>query len=117
MKQNLGIRMRAATIAAAVMAILFSALTTLPEIDHQLLPTQSVVASVAESGAVDVGPAQPAPVSKCHVGHSCLLVIIPSNEIAIAHFDGVPEFARVTGYAPSGASYLPFHPPRLLSQV
>jgi hypothetical protein len=109
--------MRAVTIAAAVMAILFSALTTLPEIDHQILSSRPVVASVADSGAFDDGSVQPEPDAKCHVGHSCLLVIIPGNEIAIAHFDGVPEFPRVTGYAPSGAGELPFHPPRLLSQV
>lgn len=110
---------RAVTVSVAVLAILVSAFVISPEIDHSVLPTQAAVASAAAVGAIVDRAARPAPNTNCHIGHSVILAIMPSNELALARFgfDSAPEFPRVTGYQPSGTEYLPFHPPRFLSQV
>jgi len=111
--------MRAVTVAAAVMAILVSALAMSPGIDHRLLPAQAGVASPVNSGVVVVnGPAQSTPDASCHFGHSCTFLILPSNNLAsMTRFDGAPEPLYTKQYQPSRAGDMPFHPPRLLSQV
>jgi len=116
MTKNWAVWLRAVTVTAAVMAILVSALAISPEVDHHAPPTQSTVASGADTGVIGDGPTQPAPTTNCHSGNSCILAIMPGYELVLARFDGAPELLRVTGYRPSGAANLPFHPPRILSQ-
>lgn len=117
MQRNRIVWLRAVTVSAAVMAILLSALAMSPEFDHRVLPTQSAIASVADVGVADDGLARPAADAKWHIGHACLLAIMPGNELALTRFDSTPELPRVTGYKLSGARYPPFHPPRFLSQA
>jgi hypothetical protein len=116
MTKNWAVWLRAMTVTAAVMAILVSALAISPEVDHHALPTQSTVASAAEPGVIDDGSTQAAPATNCHSENSCIFAIIPRYPMGLTRFDAAPELLRVTGYRPSGAAYLLFHPPRVLSQ-
>ena len=109
--------MRAVTIAVAILAILVSALAMSPDINQRVLFSHPAVASMSDTDVADHGSTLPAPDTKCHVGHSCTLVIMPSSEILLASFDSAPDFSPVTGYHSSISGYLPFHPPRILSQI
>ena len=117
MQSNQAVWMRAVTVAAAVMAILVSALAMSPEIDHRVLPTQSAVVSAMNTDVVDDGFAQPAADTNCHIGHSCAVAIMPRNETAFVGFDRAGALPCVADYKPAGATYPLFHPPRVLSQV
>lgn len=117
MQKNWVIWIRAVAGAAAGLAILVSALAMSQEIDHRVLPTQPAVASAADVGLADGSHADPAADADCHVGHSSMLAIMPSNDMALTCLDSAPELPRATRYLPSVAGYLPFHPPRILSQV
>lgn len=108
---------RAVTASVAVLAILVSALSMSPEINHRILPEHPAVASVADVGPADDGAAKHAGDTKCHIGHSCILAIMPSNESTLTHFERAPDFRRAISYLSSAAEYLLFHPPRILSQV
>ena len=117
MQRKLVVWMRAVTVTGAVLAILVSAFAMTPEIDHRLLLAQTAVSSGADAGVIDDRAVQPAPDTKCHVGHGCILVIMPGNELAFTNMDGAPEFCRATGYSPYAAGDMLFHPPRNLSQA
>ena len=109
--------MRTVTITVAVLAVVASAISMSPETDRRVLPAQPAVASVADVSMVDSGAAQPAPVARCHIGHDCMLVILPYDDLAVTRLASTPELARLTDFQHSGTGYLPFHPPRILSQV
>jgi len=117
LQKNWVIWMRLVTVTAAVMAILVSALAISPDVDHDVLPTQSTIVSLLDAGVADDGFAQPVADTNCHVGHSCSVAIMPGSELALTRFDSAPELPREPGHQPSGAGYVPFHPPRFLSQV
>ena len=117
MQRNWAIWMRAVTVAAAVTAILASALAMPPEIDHRNLTAQPAVASTAGGGVIVDRAAQPGPDRNCHSGHSCILVNLPTNDLALTRFDSAPEISRETGFLSSAAENMLFHPPRILSQV
>jgi len=109
--------MQAVIVTAAVLSILVSAFAKLPEFDHRAQTAQLEVISVVNEGVADDDAGLRGSVRKCDIGHGCIFVILPSNELAVTGFDGAPEFPRLTGHQPSKAGYLPFHPPRILSQV
>jgi hypothetical protein len=117
MQRNWTVWMRAVIVTAAALTILVSALLTPPEIDHHFLPTQAAVASAYDIGAADDGPLQLATETNCHIGHSCTLVIMPDDQLALTRFNGAPELRRTRQYNPSRAGDTPFHPPRILSQI
>lgn len=117
LQRKLVVWMRAVTVTGAVLAILVSAFAMTPEIDHRLQLAQTAVSSGTDSDANDNHDVQPAPDTKCHVGHGCITVIMPGNQLAFTNTDGAPEFFRATDYPPFLAGDMPFHPPRILSQV
>ena len=117
MQRNWVIWMRAVTVTAAIMAILVSALPMSPEIDDHFLPAHPAATSGADVGAINDGVARPASHTICHIGHGCMLVILPANDLALMRFDSAPGLSRVTGYLPSVAGDIPFHTPRILLQV
>lgn len=114
-KWNAWVRM--VTITSASLAILFSAFAVSPEIDHRFLPSQYSVASAVDVNAANGGTTKSAQDTNCHTGHSCTLVILPADDIALLDIDAVPELARVATGHRSVAKDVPFHPPRILSQV
>ena len=114
-QKNLGVWMRAVTLAFVAIAILLSASLAPQEMDHGDQPVQVVVASVADAGlGADYNKAA-APTTNCHIGHSCVFVVLPSKEMAASHVDGARAFPQPAHYLPSGSGYPPFHPPRTLS--
>lgn len=117
MQSNWTVWLRTLTFTSAVLAILVSALAMSPEFDRSILETQLAVALVADTGLAGDSPAQSAPNTKCHIGHSCIFVNIPGSDLALARLDGEPKLLRVARFKTSGAGYLLFHPPRFLSQV
>ncbi len=117
MQKNWIAWMRVATVTAAVVAILVSAFVMSPEIDHRLLDEQPAVASAANVSAIDGGAALSVQDINCHIGHSCTLVILPTNDLALLRLDTAPELFRVKGHPPSVVGDMPFHPPRVLSLV
>lgn len=117
MQRNWAIWMRAVTVAAAVTAILASALAVSPKINHRDLTAQPAVASAAGGGVIVDRAAQPGSDRNCHSGHSCILVNLPTNDLALTRFDSAPEISRETDFLPSAAEKMRFHPPRILSHV
>ncbi len=116
-QKNWELWMRAVTVTAAVVAILVSALAMSPEIDHHVPLTQPAITFVADTGTVDTPSVQLVPDTNCHGGLSCVLAIMPSDGLALTLFKSVQEFPRLMRDNPSRAGYLPFQPPRNLSQV
>ncbi len=117
LKSNLAVWMSAATVATVVAAIIVSALAMSPSVDHHVLSTHPAVVSAVGAGVANDGIAQPAADTNCHVGHVCVVAILPGNETAGARFDEPQIFPNLAGYHPSGAAYLLFHPPRFPSQA
>lgn len=115
MQQNWVAWMRVATVTAAVIAILASAFVASPEIDHLLLHEQSAIALTANASVIDGGSAQDD--RNCHIGHSCTLVILPTNDLTFLRLGTARELSRVKGHPPSAVGDMPFHPPRVLSLV
>ena len=116
-QKNWELWMRAVTVTAAAVAILVSALAMSPEIDHHVPLTQPAITFVAGTGTVDTPSVQLVPDTNCHGGLSCVLAIMPSDSLALTRFESAQEFSRLTHYDPSHTGYLPFQPPRILSQV
>ncbi len=116
-QKNWGLWMRAVTVTAAAVTILVSALAMSPEIDQYLPLTQPAITFVADTGTVDAPSVQFVPDTNCHGGHSCVLAIMPSDGLALTRCESAQEFPRLTHYDPSRTGYLPFQPPRILSQV
>ena len=117
MQKKLVVRMRAVTISAAIMAIFVSAFAMSPEINHRALSAQPAIASVTDTGVIDDGPGHVASESNCHLGHSCILVIMPGDEMALTRFEGAAELPQTTLYKSSRVEVMPFPPPRILSLV
>lgn len=117
MQKNWVAWMRVATVTAAIMAILVSAFAMSPEIDRRFLNAEPAVASAANVSAIDGGAAQSTQDRNCHIGHSCTLVILPTNDLALLRLDTAPELSRGKGHLPSVVGDMPFHPPRVLSLV
>ncbi len=109
--------MRAVTVTAAVLTILVSALAMSPEIDHHVPLAQPAITFVADTHSVDTPAVQLVPDTNCHGGLSCVLAILPSDGLALTLYENAQKFPRLTRYDPSRAGYLPFQPPRFLSQV
>ena len=116
-QKNWGVWMRAVTVTAAVMVIVISALAISPEIDHHDPSTQPDIALVVGTDAVNIVFVQSVPDTACHGGLSCVLAIMPSNGLAVTRRESAQEFPRLMRVKPSRAGYLPFQPPRNLSQV
>jgi len=116
-QKNWGVWMRAVTVTAAVVAIIVSALAMSPEIDHHVSLTQPSITFFADTGTVDTTSTQPVPDTNCHGGLGCVLAIMPSDGLALTRCKSAQEFPRLTHYDPSRTGYLPFQPPRILSQV
>ena len=117
MQRNWVIWMRTVTVTAAILAILFSALAHSSELDHRVLPTQGDVTSDTVLGLGDDGHAVSTAETGCHAGHSCMFVILPSNNLALTRFHFALQLFHLASYLPSQAGNLPFQPPRTLSQV
>jgi hypothetical protein len=117
MQRNWSVWVRMVTVTTASLAILFSAFAVSPEIDHRLLPPHYSVTSAVDVNAANGGSTKSTQDTNCHVGHSCALVILPADDIALLELDTMPERARVTAAPRSVAKDAPFHPPRTLSQV
>ncbi|WP_138934993.1 hypothetical protein [Roseovarius arcticus] len=109
--------MRAVTVTAAVMVIVLSALAISPEIDHHDPSTQPDIALVVGTDAVNAVFVQSVPDTACHGGLSCVLAIMPSDGLALTRRESAQDFPRLMRVKPSRAGYLPFQPPRNLSQV
>lgn len=109
--------MRAVTMTVAVLAIFVSAFAVSPGIDHHFLSAQIDISFGADTGATDDGVTQSAPDTKCHIGHSCMHAVLPTNDLVLTRFDRAPEFSSIADYPPSVARDMPFHPPRTLSRV
>jgi hypothetical protein len=109
--------MRTVTVTAAVMAILVSAFSISLDIDHRLPSTRLGVISVADIGAINDLATQPAPDTKCLTGDNCRLMFLPTKCLALIRFDSESAFSHLAGYLPFLAPDVPFHPPRILSQV
>jgi len=107
--------MRVMTVTAAVLAIFVSAFALSPESDLRVLPAHS--AAIFAAGANSHGAAQPASDTDCHIGYSCTLVIFPGTDLSLTRFRNAPVALAVVNHPPSVAADLPFHPPRILSQV
>ncbi len=117
MQKNWGVWMRAVTVTAAIVTILVTALAMSPEIDHHDPSTQPDIALVVGTDAVNIVFVQPVPDTACHGGLSCVLAIMPSDGLAVTRRETAQEFPRLMRDNPSRAGYLPFQPPRNLSQV
>lgn len=117
MQRLFGVWMRVVITAFAIMVIVVSAAMGAQEMDHRDQSVQIAVASIANTDlAVDNNNAA-VPTATCHLGHSCVFVIMPSEDLALSRAIRVREFPRPEQYFPSGSRYPPFHPPRSLSQV
>lgn len=117
MQNNWFIWMRVVTVTVAAMAILVSALAISSAVDHHVLTNQPSVASAVDVSVADDGAANPEADANCHIGYGCILAIMPGEVPALTGFERAPERPRVTGYQPSAAENLPFHPPRFFSRV
>ena len=117
MQRNWVIWMRTVTVTAAILAILFSALAHSSELDHRVLPTQGDVTSGTDLSLADDGHADSSSGTGCHAEHSCMPVIIPSNDLALMRVHSALQLFHLAGNLPSQAGYPPFQPPRTLSQV
>ncbi len=116
-QKNWGLWIRAVTVTAAVLTILVSVLAMPTEIGHQVPLTQPAITLAADTHAVDTPAVQFVPDTNCHGGLSCVLAIMPNDGLALTRFESAQEFPRLARYNPSRAGYLPFQPPRILSQV
>lgn len=109
--------MRVMTLAVAIFAFVISDLPMSPDIGSHAPISQSIAASAGDAGVADDAAAQPAPNTKCHVGHGCLLAIVPSIDLSFTHPVDAAERPIAALRKTSGAGYLHFHPPRILSRV
>lgn len=111
------VRLHVVTIAAAILAFLFSALTVALDIDHRILSAQSANEFVIDVWVVGDAVEQTAPDVNCHVGHSCFSVIVPISNVALERFVSSSESPTDPHFKPYKVRYPLFHPPRRLSQV
>ena len=109
--------LRVIIVTVAIPALVLSALPTPPEPDQDYISTQSIATLPGDTGVVGDALAQPAPDTNCNPGQTCLLVIIPSSDLALTGLGDSQNHPVVTHYKTHGAGNLPFHPPRILSQV
>ena len=117
MQKKWTVWLRVIIVTVAIPALVLSALPTPPEPDQDYISTQSIATLPAGAGVVGDVLVQPVPDTNCDTGQTCLLVIIPSNDLALIRPGDSPNHPVVTHYKTSGAGNLPFHPPRILSQV
>jgi hypothetical protein len=111
------VRLHAVTVIAVVSALLYSALAVAPEFDHHNPSAQSANELVTHVAGVGNDAEKTVPGVNCHLGHSCLAVIIPNSSLIPVGGVGSSEFQSNPLFTPSGVRYLLFQPPRLLSQV
>jgi hypothetical protein len=116
-QRNWVIWMRTVTVTAAILAIVFSALSLSSELDHRFLPTQDSITLDTELSIANDGHAASEAETSCHAGYSCLFVILPSNDLALTRLHSALPLFHLASYLPSQAGNLPFQPPRTLSQV
>lgn len=109
--------MRVVLIAAAVIAILASVLPMASQPDHHIQIAQLAATSAVFPNIISDTPALATTGAHCHIGQSCMFLVLPINNLIIAEANSAPEFPHVTGYLPSAQVDMPFHPPRILSQV
>lgn len=109
--------MRLVSIAAAVMVVFSSVLPIASQSDHHALPALQAVTSAVFSDIVSDTPAMAPAGAHCQIGHSCLFLILPINDLVLTQRDSAPEFLNVSGHLPSAQVDMPIHPPRILSQV
>lgn len=111
-------RLHAVIVIAVLSAFLYSALVAAPEIGHHIPSAQSANELVIDvAGVGDDAENKAVPGVNCHIGHSCLALIIPSSSLVLVIGIGSPERQYDPHFTPSGVRYLLFQPPRFLSQV
>ncbi len=108
---------RTVTVTAAILTLLFAALTVDLGINHRIEPVQSANELITDVGIVSAHSVQTSSETDCHFGHNCVAMIAPSSGLVLL---GVVE-ASVRPidphFSPTGLGYLFFQPPRILSQV
>jgi hypothetical protein len=109
--------MRVVLIAAAVIATIASVLPIASRSDHHIQIAQLAATSAVVPNIISDTPALATTGAHCHIGQSCMFLVLPINDSIIAQANSAPEFPHVTGYPPSAQVDTPFHPPRILSQV
>jgi hypothetical protein len=114
---NFAARLHVVTVAAVILAFLFSALQMASEIDHHILAAQSANELVIDAMVDGNSLERTAPVPNCQVGHSCFSVIVPSGNLALERFVRSPEIPTDPHFKPYEIRFLLFHPPRRFSQV
>lgn len=111
-------RIRAATAALAVVALLAAASSYPLELDHRVPNAQPAAVSITDidgDGGVHV---QHASNTECHIGHSCTPALIPCDpQHNLERFDSSPVLPHVPDCYDLRVKYRPFHPPQILSQV
>jgi len=109
--------MRAVTVTAAIIAIFGAALVLFPAIDHHDMPNQTVSTSMAQAdnSGDTIQPSEPD--SNCQIVQSCAVAVMPGGDPVLTPPDAATERPRAAAYNPSGTRNMPFHPPRILSQV
>ena len=110
-------RLHVVTVTAAILAFLFSALAIDSTIDHRILAAQSANELVMDAMVDGNALEQTAPDANCHVGHSCVNVIVPISNVASECFGSSPESPTDPHFKLHEVRYLLFHPPRRLSRV
>jgi len=115
MHKNLVGWMHAVVVTGAFLAILSTAFVVSPEIEHRVLTAQLTDTLAVDFGQSDSTAAQPESEEKCHVGHGCLVLIVPIHELAFIYTDRSAEFSLSPPILPTSARDIPFHPPRVLS--
>lgn len=117
MRAKWTVRLHVVTITAVIVAVLFSALMIPSEVDHHVPPSHQSLELAADIGGSGDAPAHTQSDKSCHIGHSCLLAIVRSDDLALVGMVKNPERPIKPNYKPSVTGNLLLQPPRTLSQV
>ena len=117
MQKERTVWLRVVTVAVAIFAIVIAALPMSPGVDSHAPSSESIAVLAGDAGVAGDTATQPGPDTQCLVGLACLLAIVPSSDLAFARLVEAAERVTTARHKTSGASDLPFHPPRILSRV
>lgn len=109
--------LRVMTVAVAIFAIVVAALPMSPDVDSHAPFSESTAALAGDAAVAGDTAAQPEPGTQCLAGLACLLAIVPSSDLAFVRLVEAAERPIAARHTTSGANYLHFHPPRILSRV
>ena len=108
---------RSATVAAAVLVILLSALGLSQDRDHDAVLAEVSISTDAYLNLSDDLRAAPVADMDCHLGAGCMYVVQPDTGPVLPRLTSTSLMFDPGGCRPSLAGCLPFHPPRPLSLV